>query len=319
MRATLRRMIAILDGTPTRARGQSLVELTLTLPVLLIMILGLTEIGWYANNYLNLLDIVREAGRQGSTRDPMTWVDGQEKNYNQMDCEELSDRYDKLPFENNTTWPGPDLSGYGYQDRGERRIGYYDYVACSVIGNMSPMVFDDEKDDIVVSVFQFLVTPKTKTGTLKVKIVGRLPARANECQGDDAYDPFDWNPRNGTGNDAGEVTSSYDSEWDNVRGYCFRCNHQMDYGGGVPCLGSEFSTAEVEAMLNFDGDADQQRKLAELADFGLVLAEIYWTHYQLLGLPFFNIGPIDDGMTIHVWTFFPVSAAEPKISDSVNY
>mgnify|MGYP001013003906 CR=1 FL=1 len=60
MRATFRRLLDLLDGRPTGARGQSLVELTLTLPVLLVMLMGLTEIGWYANNYLTLLDVVRE-------------------------------------------------------------------------------------------------------------------------------------------------------------------------------------------------------------------------------------------------------------------
>ncbi len=29
------------------------------------MLMGLTEIGWYANNYLTLLDVVREAGALG--------------------------------------------------------------------------------------------------------------------------------------------------------------------------------------------------------------------------------------------------------------
>ena len=61
MRGRLRRLLAVLDGTPTGTRGQSLVELTLTLPILLVMLMGLTEIGWYANNYLTLLDVVREA------------------------------------------------------------------------------------------------------------------------------------------------------------------------------------------------------------------------------------------------------------------
>ncbi len=312
MRATLRRMLAILDGTPAGARGQSLVELTLTLPVLMVMLLGLTEIGWYANNYLTLLDVVREAGRFGSTRDPMSWVDGQEKNYNQMDCEELSDRFDKLPFENKTSWPGPDLSAYGYADRGERRIGYYDGVACTVIGNMAPLEFDDAKDDIVVSVFGYVVADRGSANP-QLKVVGRYPARANECQNDDAYDPFDWNPSNGSGNDTDEFTAQFDATWDNIRGYCFRCNHEMDFGAAQTCRGSAFSTATVQSQLNFTGDVDRVKKVNELPKSGVVLVEVFWSHHQLLGLPWFNFGPVSDGQIIHVWTFFPVSAAEPNL------
>jgi len=133
MRAILRKILAILDGTPTGRRGQSLVELTLTLPILMVMILGLTEIGWYANNYLTLLDVVREAGRFGATRDPLSWVDGEELKYHRMDCEEEIALFDKRDFDNKTTWPGPDLSAWGYSAGDERPIGFYDGVACSVI------------------------------------------------------------------------------------------------------------------------------------------------------------------------------------------
>lgn len=317
MRATLRRMLAILDGTPTKARGQSLVELTLTLPILMLMLMGLTEIGWYANNYLTLLDVVREAGRFGSTRDPMEWADGQELNYSRMDCEEESTIFDKLPFENNHLWPGPDLSayptlpGYQYNNFGERLAGFYDGVACSVIANMAPLEFKDLADDVVVSVFSFFVINRDTTSA-QVRIQGRYPARANECENDDEFDPFDWN-RNGSGSDVDEDAGRYDDGWDNVRGYVFRGNIMHDYGGSAPCLGSAFSTLEVEEMLNFTGNADQQRKLEQAANFGLVLVEIYWNHQQLLGLPWFNFGPLDDAMLIHVWTFFPVSAAEPDL------
>ncbi|MBN2305311.1 MAG: pilus assembly protein [Anaerolineae bacterium] len=316
MRATLRRMLAILDGTPTGARGQSLVELTLTLPILMVMLMGLTEIGWYANNFLTLLDVVREAGRFGATKDPTEWSDGQELNYSRMDCEEDSSRFDKLA-ENNPTWPGPDLSAYPtllsyqYADYGERPGGFYDAVACTVIRNMAPLEFDDQTDDVIVSVFSFFVINRGTTSA-EVRIFGRYPARTNECEIDDVYDPFDWN-HNSSGSDIDEDAAYFDSGSDNVRGYVFRGNISHDYGASVPCLGSTFSTADVETMLNFDGNSDQERKLEQAANYGLVLVEVYWEHHQLLGLPWFNFGPLEDAMLIHVWAFFPVSAAEPDL------
>ena len=312
MRAIFRRILAILDGTPTGTPGQSLVELTLTLPLLLVMLMGLTEIGWYANNYLTLLDVVREAGRFGATKDPTTWSDGDEKKYQRMDCEDppLADHFDKKPFENQMTWPGPDLAPWGYTVGDERPIGYYDGVACSVVANMAPLDFNDTTDDIVVSVFSYYVLlPGTPSAELK--IVGRYPARANECQNDDAYDPFDWN-HNGTA-DGDEFMSQFEGSWDNVRGYVFRGNHQIDYGGPMPCLGSKFSTQDVQDLLDFKGDPDRQRKIEQVSNFGLVLVEIFWQHHQLLGLTWFNFGPLTQGQTIHVWAFFPVSAAEPDL------
>ncbi len=315
MRARLRRIIAVLDGTPTGMRGQSLVELTLTLPILLVMLLGLAEIGWYANNYMTLLDVVREAGRYGATRDPMTWADGEELKYQRMDCEDppLVTNFDKRPFENQTTWPGPDLSAWGYSIGDERPIGYYDGVACSVIANMAPLEFNDQTDDIAVSVFSYVVLNRGLTSA-KVRIVGRYPARANECEGDDQWDPFDWNC-DGMGNGIDEDSSRFDATWDNIRGYVFRGNHRMDFpGASQQCLGSEFSTIEVERELDFTGDLDRQRKITEAANYGLVLVEIFWQHHQLFGLPWFSMGPLAQGQTIHVWAFFPVSAAEPDLN-----
>ena len=107
MRATFRQILAMLDGAPARTRGQSLVELTLTLPLLLIMLLGLTEIGWYANNYMTLLDVVREAGRFGSVRDPMLWLSGEELNYERLDCDEISGNFGQQDNETNPIPRGP--------------------------------------------------------------------------------------------------------------------------------------------------------------------------------------------------------------------
>lgn len=49
--------------------GQSLVEFTLLLPVLLIMISGLVEFGFLLNQYLDLTDAAREAARLAVDRD----------------------------------------------------------------------------------------------------------------------------------------------------------------------------------------------------------------------------------------------------------
>ncbi|NSW53463.1 MAG: pilus assembly protein [Anaerolineae bacterium] len=62
-------------GQPTpeqrrHAAGQSLIELALILPILLIMVLGLVEVAAFVGSYLDGLDLVREAARFASLRDP---------------------------------------------------------------------------------------------------------------------------------------------------------------------------------------------------------------------------------------------------------
>ena len=325
MRAKFRTIIAVLDGKPTGARGQSLVELTITLPVLLVMLLGLTEIGWFANNYLTLIDVVREAGRFAATGNPTEWIDGDEKNYHALDCDQdiaFYNDHDTTVYYD--TWPGAsDLATWGYYELDEPTRGYYDGIACSMLANMQPLIFNHQTDDIVISVFQFVVVNKG-TPSAEVRISGRLPARANECEGSDLRDPFDWHGplgpasapdglANGAYENQGDDFGKWDADVENIRGYVFRGNHRIDYGGTKQCLGSEFSIEQVQALLNFEGDADQVRKLTQATNYGLVLVEMFWEHTQLLGLPWFRLGPLEETSTIHVWTFFPVSAAEPDI------
>jgi len=50
--------------------GQSLVELALFFPILLLILAGLIEVGYYANNYLTALDASREGARMGADGDP---------------------------------------------------------------------------------------------------------------------------------------------------------------------------------------------------------------------------------------------------------
>ncbi|GIV81506.1 MAG: hypothetical protein KatS3mg051_0860 [Anaerolineae bacterium] len=82
----------------------------------------------------------------------------------------------------------------------------------------------------------------------------------------------------------------------------------------MDCLGSAFSTQRGRGdRLNLATDPDRLAKIARVPNFGLVLVEVFWRHRQLLALPWFNLGPLDEGQMMHVWAFFPVSAAEPDL------
>jgi len=52
----------------TGKRGQSFVELALVLPVLIIMLAGMTEVAFFVGRYLDALDLTREAARFASVR-----------------------------------------------------------------------------------------------------------------------------------------------------------------------------------------------------------------------------------------------------------
>src|SRR5215468_6917447 len=83
MRRLLRKILQILDGSPAeygrqRERGQSLIELAFVTPILIIMIAGIVEIGWYANNYIGLL----EAAKVGARRGPFLNGDNAPQNFN---------------------------------------------------------------------------------------------------------------------------------------------------------------------------------------------------------------------------------------------
>lgn len=350
MRARCHRMLAILDGAPAGARGQSLVELTLTVPILLVMLMGLVEVGWFANNYMVLLDNVREAGRRGAILDPVVnWLPHQEKRYDAMDCETQNEYFNSLEGESNSAFnpdgslklPADwnDLSAYGYSDGTEYSGGYYDNVACLILSNMAPLEFDSTTDDIIISVFSYAVIDPNDSRDKEVRIIGRFPPDTNECSGEP--DPFDWRSGNslddaagildgpdGDADDHGEFktgtdgTEYYDVGSDDVRGFVMRGNHVTgDDGEGLPCLGSDYTTAEVQDMLNFTNitdPAERAGKIDNMRKFGMVLVEMNWKHHQLFGMPWFNLGPLDDGPYIHVWTFFPVSGAELDLQDATQ-
>ena len=58
-------------GKRKKSFGQSLVEFTVLLPILLMMLSGLIEFGFLLNYYLDLVDAAREAARFAADDDPL--------------------------------------------------------------------------------------------------------------------------------------------------------------------------------------------------------------------------------------------------------
>jgi hypothetical protein len=124
MSSFFRTVIGAIRKGLSRARGQSLVEIAIALPILLILLSGMIELGFMLNYYLSLLDSTREAARLYSNFEPF-----------------LLDE-DHNPI-------GDDLS-------------FYQGVAATVVDSLQPaneqdtsrkIMLDSASDDVVVSVF----------------------------------------------------------------------------------------------------------------------------------------------------------------------
>lgn len=92
-----------------KSRGQSLVEFTVLLPVLLIMISGLIEFGIMLNYYLDVIDAAREAARFASDADPIrdpntgAYLDPNPAFYN--DVQTLAMEALRAASDNRIDWP----------------------------------------------------------------------------------------------------------------------------------------------------------------------------------------------------------------------
>jgi hypothetical protein len=104
--------------------GQSLVEFTLMLPILLMMISGVIELGFMLNFYLDLVDAAREVARFASDDDPV---------------------HDEFGFPND------------YPENIEEPKGFYDRAkgrAYAVLTSARQITLDPaNEDDMVISIF----------------------------------------------------------------------------------------------------------------------------------------------------------------------
>lgn len=226
MKRALRKILEILDGTPAvygkRQRGQSMLELALVTPLFIILLAGLAEIGYFAQNYLNLLEVSRVGARTGTVQDgqtsPLRW-----------DALALAEpAINEVP----TTVEG--LIRYRNCDASQQEalIGFYNFLSCIMIRSLDPLPFRDPIahqinparnpepngiDDIVISAFAVQTVIPSTLGPLAAQVdwplndpelltfdnepsanipqtivVGRYPAGANECSELGHRDPFDW-------------------------------------------------------------------------------------------------------------------------------
>jgi hypothetical protein len=172
MKRWLMWFVRLLDGQPVAGPprtqlGQSLTEMALTTPILVLMLFGLVEIGWLANHQIILTEVSRVGARSGS---------------------QLTGDLGPLAWEEDASVPKVLLDGiYGvpltdprraiadvYRNCPVTQAGFFNVIACNMLLSMEPLTlkFGDKvvrnrdgsvnrlipyPDDIIVSVFALQV------------------------------------------------------------------------------------------------------------------------------------------------------------------
>ncbi len=141
-------------------RGQSLVEFTVLLPVLLIMLSGLIEFGFMLNYYLDLIDAAREVARFAAGDDPIHDINGN--------------------FEPRA-WVTPEP--YGFYDRAWA-------LTQQSLAQAGQIALDPATDDLVVSVFS--VSGGTVTARFPPPFTYSDPITGKTCTsgGEDGWRKF---------------------------------------------------------------------------------------------------------------------------------
>lgn len=260
MRTILKRIVQILDGTPAiygkREAGQSMVELAMVTPLLIILLAGLVEIGWFANNYLSLLDVTRYGARRATVLidqeapNAADWLPA----YTYVPHAYLADADEtiyRMPFltgdsettRNRFRWnPAAPATGACNPSFVERL--FYNEVICTMITSLEPLSLDPTNgiDDVIVSAFSVdnvdaslestwlpaWPNRPVNADTPQLVVVARYPAEANECDvaGDgtavsprEPRDPFDINGNGAVDTGAGSGSIDGVNDFAEIAGY----------------------------------------------------------------------------------------------------
>jgi hypothetical protein len=310
LREIIRKIIKILDGTPAvygqRNRGQSVAELALITPLLIVLLMGLAEVGWFANNYLILMEATRVGARFGTVQSgdtsPLSWND------------ELNG-FPTLPLPDPPALPPPQAIARRCGDLGsfQEFAGFYNLIVCTMLRTLTPLElvspFDPGNsepngiDDIVVSVFSLqTVNPSLLTGDQqddldqvatvpanqqRVLVVGRYPINSNECTFDadgnflaTERDPFDYIENQGSDTDFWydadsnevylEIVSSLDINGDPIFGYDANSATEPEARRGFSWTGQHLIAGTGGRCIGSEWTLDEVQELVNLPRYGLV-------------------------------------------------
>jgi hypothetical protein len=312
MRRLLRKIVQILDGTPAeygkRQSGQSLIEMAFITPLLIMLVAGLMEVGWLANNYLILLEVTRVGARRGTV---LVGDDGVLAWNNQGSL------VPRTTWEYNSSDPTNAYPAFFPEDDEDVRkvfhdpncstaaesLGFYNQITCNMMDSLDPLVlmrgidpnnkFNKDNplaahqefypDDIVVSAFalQAIQNPNDvvpPTG-VRVHVVGRYPTNANECTvaPDDTLldppperDPFDYIETNGR--ECLDDCTKYPLELIGYDGVIKEYQRGFSWYGQHKVQRDEWNDTEVDC-LGSQWTIERVENLVNIPDFGLTADE----------------------------------------------
>jgi hypothetical protein len=206
MRKALRKLLEILDNTPAEygqpQKGQSVLELAFITPLLIMLVAGTVEIGWFTNNYLIALETTRTGARFGTVlegdntalawddndffRATSPWDPAAQLNYSP------TNEYRNVDPETRTLAqrsPIMEVRDCDFVGKNPELFGFYNLIACRMRDSLSPLVMNREGgpgfvgppgpglrpwlqpfgmdpnglDDIVISAFSIYTYPRSVT------------------------------------------------------------------------------------------------------------------------------------------------------------
>ncbi|MCS6836037.1 MAG: pilus assembly protein [Anaerolineae bacterium] len=148
----LKAVLRILDGAPRRDKqgqhGQSLIELAFITPLLIIMVVGIVEIGWYANHYLILLEVTRVGARAGAVAPPdlvpLMWTE-QATIHPVVYRDVLNNADVRALLARPALDVPPETQLFRRCDSGRR--GFYNYIICTMLNSMDPLTLRGRRAD----------------------------------------------------------------------------------------------------------------------------------------------------------------------------
>ena len=253
-------------------RGQSLVEIALVFPFILLLLAGLVEVGHYVNTYLTLLDASREAARYATDLDPRNpWGDNFDRSAHPDACGGAVGSAN-----------GPDSEAC--LRLGCEATGYlYHKAACLVSTNLQQLELDlsNEHHDVVISIVAVI------SATESLTITERLPPFNPACTPDEGF--------SGTCATTSCCQDECSWSWTN------------DVYQGTILAGtgqeSRFTCSELADLLNSGPNRTRRQN-------GFVIVEIFYEHRLALNLPIIS-DVIPEPIRMRAYSVMPVSAAEP--------
>lgn len=311
MRKLLRKILQVLDGTPAlygkRQRGQSVLEMAFITPILIVLILGTVEVGWFTNNYLILMEVTRVGARRATILEGDDSPIGWERDAVKYTATPMTSTTRNLVRDCNASSSGTNPDPFGF----------YNIIACVMIQSMSPLAMNDTngEDDIIISAFSLQTFQSSSSlpasvPTGRAVVVAQYPSNANECVSyGGARDPFDYfhlgafdpyDPANPspdqnsprveldgydtvTGNNV--TAPFYPADPSRQVGFVMYGQHEIP---ATVCLGSEFTLTQIENMFNLNNMGLDTTTRQYMPAVGVTLAEVYWQHRLLLQFPAFS-------------------------------